>query len=400
MLREFLRKQIFERFPLVFGAASGAAAAILVAWLIALRSGPHAIPMGALGIVGIGAAAIGAWGVPRLTVLARTSAIASRIERPLFASGFVLIALAATVVGATAAFGALAALLAVVGLSPDAGLALLRTGTLFAVSGVGAALVWGFHVEGRLIEVTHHRIEIAGLAPALRGRRIAHLSDLHIGNGLDGERLAALVLRVNALGADLVALTGDLFDNDAQILPEGARILGRLRAPLGVYAVLGNHDLFVGAELVASALAEHAPEISLLRGHWAVIPTPQPLLVAGLDDPGHDWEGDAEALASLEKLAAARPFEGPSILLAHRPEAFPLAAALGFSLVLSGHYHGGQVALPLAGGRLNIARLLTRFDRGLHRIGGSALYVSRGLGYAGPRLRVASRPEIALLELA
>jgi hypothetical protein len=67
--------------------------------------------------------------------------------------------------------------------------------------------------------------------------------------------------------------------------------------------------------------------------------------------------------------------------------------------MLSGHYHGGQVAIPLAGGRFNTARLLTPFDRGLHRIGNAALYVSRGLGFAGPRLRIASRPEIALIEL-
>ena len=399
MLREFLRKQIFERFPLVFGAAANVAAVILVAWLIALRSGPAAIPVATLVYVGLVTAAFGAWAIPRLTVASRTNAIASRAEGLVFATAFVVIALSATIVGATAVFGALAALLAAAGLSADAGLMLLRGGTISTVSVVGATLVWGFRVEGRLLEVTFHRIGIAGLAPALRGRRIAHLSDLHIGNGLDGPRLAALVERVNGLGADLIALTGDLFDNDARVLPEGARALGALRAPLGVYAVLGNHDLFVGAESVASALAEDAPAISLLRGHWAVIPTPQPLLVAGLDDPGHDWEDDAEALAALEKLAAARPCEGPSILLVHRPEAFPLAAALGFSLVLSGHYHGGQVAVPLTGGRFNTARLLTRFDRGLHRIGGAALYVSRGLGFAGPRLRVASRPEIALLEL-
>ncbi len=400
MLREFLRKQIFERFPLVFGAAANVAVTILVAWLIALRSGPAAIPVATLVCVGLVAAAFGAWAIPRLTTLARTDAVASRAEGLVFAMGFVSILLATAIVGATAAFGALAALLAIAGLSADAGLGLLRAGTIFAVSAVVATLAWGFVVEGRLIEMTHHRIEIAGLAPALRGRRIAHLSDLHIGNGLDGPRLAALVLRVNGLGADLIALTGDLFDNDARVLAEGARALGALRAPLGVYAVLGNHDLFVGAELVASAFAEQAPEISLLRGRWAAIPTPEPLLVAGLDDPGHDWEDDAESLAALEKLAAARPYEGPSILLAHRPEAFPLAAALGFSLVLSGHYHGGQVAVPLAGGRFNAARLLTRFDRGLYRMGNSALYVSRGLGFAGPRLRVASRPEIALLELA
>lgn len=400
MLREFLRNQIFERFLLFFGLASGLAGALLIAWLIAMGAGPGAIPVATLAWAGLGVGAIGAWAVPRLTLAARTDALARNVERPLFALGFVLIALAGTVITATAAFAALAALLAVTGISPDAGLALFRAGTLAAAFGVGATLVWGFNVEGRLVEVTHPRVSIAGLSPALRGLRLAHLSDLHIGNGVDAKRLTALVERTNALGADAIVVTGDLFDNDAQVLPEGAAILGRLRAPLGVYAVLGNHDLFVGLEAVAGALAEHAPQITVLRDCWAVLPAAAPLLIAGVDDPGHDWIGDPDALASLDKLAAARPIEGPALLLCHRPDAFVHVASLGFSLMLSGHYHGGQVAIPLAGGRFNTARLLTPFDRGMHRSGNASLYVSRGLGFAGPRLRIASRPEIALIELA
>ena len=399
LLREILRNQIFERFVFFFGLALGVAGALLVAWLIAVRSGPDAIPVAPLAWGGLCVGAIGAWGVPRLTVAARTDPMARSIERPLFALGFALIALAGTVVAATTAFAALALLLAVTGISPDAGLALFRAGTLAAAFSVGATLVWGFHIEGRLLDVTHPRVELAELAPALRGLRIAHLSDLHIGNGLEGKRLEGLVERVNGLGADAIVITGDLFDNDARVVPDGAGMLGRLRAPLGVYAVLGNHDLFIGVECVADALAAHAPAITHMRGRWAVLPAAAPLLVAGIDDPGHDWSHDAETLAGLEKLAAARPHEGPALLLAHRPDVFPLAASLGFSLMLSGHYHGGQVAIPLAGGRFNTARLLTPFDRGLHRIGNAALYVSRGLGCAGPRLRIASRPEIALLEL-
>ena len=400
MLRDIIRIQIFERFLLFFGLASGAAGALLVAWGIAVRSGPDAIPVATLVWGGLGVGTIGAWAVPRLAVAARNDSTARTIERPLFALGFVLIALAGTVVAATAACAALALLLAVTGISSDAGFGLFRAGTLAAVCGVGATLVWGFHIEGRLVELTQTRVVIAGLAPALRGLRIAHLSDLHIGNGLEGKRLEALVERINGLGADAIVITGDLFDNDAHVLRKGARILGRLGAPLGVYAVLGNHDLFIGKERVAATLESQAPAITLLRGRWVVLPAAAPLMIAGVDDPGHEWSSDPEALAELEKLAAARPLEGPSLLLAHRPDVFALAASLGFALMLSGHYHGGQVALPLAGERFNTARMLTPFDRGLHRIGNAALYVSRGLGFAGPRLRIASRPEIAMLELA
>jgi predicted MPP superfamily phosphohydrolase len=399
LLRDLFRNQIFERFLLFFGLAFGVAAALLVAWAIAVWAGPAAIPATALAACGLAAGAFGAWGVPRLAAAARTSDAARRVERPLFAIGFVAIALAATVAGATAAFTALAALLAMTGASAETGLLLFRAGTVVATACMGTALAWGFLVEGRLVTVTQQRVELASLPPELRGLRIAHLSDIHIGNGTE-QRLDAIVARVNALGADLVAITGDLFDNGQDVLASGARSLAALRARLGVFAVLGNHDGFVGADRVAAALAEHAPDIELLRGRWAVVRAPAPLAIAGVDDPGHDWCSDPDALAGLEKLAAARPLEGPALLLVHRPDPFPQAAALGFALVLAGHYHGGQVALPLAGGRFNTARLLTRFDKGLHRIGDAALYVSRGLGFAGPRLRIGSRPEIAVIELA
>jgi predicted MPP superfamily phosphohydrolase len=87
------------------------------------------------------------------------------------------------------------------------------------------------------------------------------------------------------------------------------------------------------------------------------------------------------------------------LLLVHRPDAFVQAAALGVRLVLAGHFHGGQLALPVGNGRWNAACFLTPYHRGLYRTGDATLYVSRGLGFAGPRVRFGSRPEIAVLEL-
>ena len=88
------------------------------------------------------------------------------------------------------------------------------------------------------------------------------------------------------------------------------------------------------------------------------------------------------------------------LLLVHRPELFPQAARLGFDLVLAGHTHGGQLALPTPGGALNVARIITRYTRGLYRENGCVLYVNRGLGMAGPAIRFNCPREIALLELA
>ncbi|RIL07531.1 MAG: hypothetical protein DCC71_02605 [Proteobacteria bacterium] len=398
LLRDFVRNHIFERFPTVFGAAIGAASVALFAWAAALFADPSRVADPALLRAALVATALGAAFIPSLTRLARHHAWASAAEPIVFAAGFSVVTVAAAVVASLFVLTAFALLFAALGLPASAGIWLLRAGSVAGAALAGAALAYGFASHGGGVEVTRHRIELDALPAALAGLRIAHLSDLHIGNGTEGARLEEIVARTNALGADLIALSGDLFDNDAEVLAEGACALAKLAAPLGVYAVLGNHDGFIGSDDVAAALAAHAPGIEVLRGRFVRAGAQPPLYVAGFDDPGHDWR-HGDPLPELESLGRTRPSDGPCVLLMHRPDAFERAAALGFALVLSGHFHGGQVALPLAGGRWNAARLLTRYDRGLYREAGAALYVSRGLGFAGPRLRFASRPEIALHEL-
>jgi predicted MPP superfamily phosphohydrolase len=216
---------------------------------------------------------------------------------------------------------------------------------------------------------------------------------------MEGRRLGRLVERVNRQEADLIALTGDLFDFDPAYLEEGARALGKLQARLGVYAVLGNHDTYTGAERVAEALAALAPSVTLLRGQVVRLPLETPFYVAGVDDPGRDWTAGGLELPALSRLRERCPEDGPVLLLVHRPEAFPQAARLGFPLVLAGHTHGGQLALPTPGGALNLARLITRFDRGIFELEGSLLYVNRGVGVAGPAFRFNCAREIATIEL-
>jgi uncharacterized protein len=398
LLRDFVRNHVFERFPAVFGASTGGAAVVLAAWSTALSAGAEALAWPTWIARLLVATALGAVAHPALLRLARHHKWASAVEPVVFAAGFGLVAIAAVVVTSLGVLTLGALLLAALGLPASAGAWLLQAGSVAGAAAAVGALAWGYAFQGGGIELTRNRVEIDGLPVALAGLRVAHLSDLHIGNGLEGARLEQLVDRTNALGADLIAISGDLFDNDAAVLGDGAAALARLRAPLGVFAVLGNHDAFVGADEVAAVLAAHAPKLELLRGRVAHVAAAAPLYVAGFDDPGHDWQSGAE-LPELETLGAERPADGPTLLLMHRPDAFPRAAELGFALVLSGHFHGGQVALPVAGGRFNAARLLTRFDRGAYRAAGTLLYVSRGIGFAGPRLRFASPPEIAVHEL-
>ncbi|HTF34653.1 MAG TPA: metallophosphoesterase [Myxococcota bacterium] len=330
----------------------------------------------------------------------RRQGLASVIARGYTAVGLSTILLGAVIGAAWAGFFPLAALLGAAGLGPESLLHVFRLATLPVVASLAFMLIWGFTGGQARIERTTLRIPLRGLPEALRGLRIVQISDLHIGNAMEGAKLERLIEDVNALEPDLIALTGDLFDFDPAVVEAGAKVLGGLHAPFGVYAVLGNHDVFTGREHVARALVNHAPGLRLLRGETVRVPAPAPLYVAGLEDPGKDWTAKGE-LPELNALGRELPKDGPVILLAHRPEAFLQAAKLGFPLVLAGHTHGGQIALPTPGGHWNPARAVTRFYRGLyhaeeHR---SILYVNRGLGVAGPKIRFNCPREIAILEL-
>ena len=290
-------------------------------------------------------------------------------------------------------------LLSLLGVSAEWVFQVFRLVSIPIVGSIAGMLLWGFTGGQAHLTHTHLRIPLENLSEGLRGLRIVQTSDLHIGNNMQGRRLERLVERINALDPDLVVMTGDIFDFDPSFLERGARALAGLRTRYGVFAVLGNHDTYVGAEEVAVALRDYAPDLRLLRKEVVRLPVSAPLYLAGIDDPGRDWTARGADLPDLQALAEKMPGDGPTVLLVHRPEAFPQAARLGFPLVLAGHTHGGQLALPSFGGRLNLARLITRYHRGLFRENGSVLYVNRGVGVAGPALRVNCPREITTIEL-
>lgn len=243
-------------------------------------------------------------------------------------------------------------------------------------------------------------IGVAGLPTAFEGTTIAHLSDLHVGNGFGLGRLGLLVDAINELGADLVVITGDIFDRDPSVVPDAAAVLARLQASLGVFVVLGNHDAYTGCEEIVEWLAKRAPALRVLRGDVVRVQRSSEWLeLAGLDDPGEDWRVKQGGLRAVADLGKGLSRLAPAILLVHRPDVFGAAAAVGFDIVLAGHYHGGQIVLPGSGGTVNPARLLTERVAGSHRIGEATLHVSRGVGCTGPRLRIGCSPEFSLIEL-
>jgi len=399
VLRRLLRLVVFEHFPVATGLGFGFAQAALAAWLVALAAGPAAVPWSALAAAGLALALVNAWAVPRLGAPRHRSKLVGRLAAGYVGLAFAAIVVAASVVAVAAALLALSGLLAFVGLSAAHGFTFFRVASVAVAAGTGAGLGWAAWAGRVSLEVSERRLALPGLPPPLAGLRIAHLSDLHIGNGLHGAALSGLVERVCALAPDLVVITGDLFDYDPDAVPDGAQRLGALRARLGVFAVLGNHDALVGREWVARCLAQHAPALRLLRGEWHALPAGAPLYVAGFDDPGRDWSLHGEGLPALAALVRTLPRDGPALLLAHRPEAFVQAAEAGIAVMLAGHYHGGQIAVPGAAQRWNVAHLFSDFPNGAYRLGDSHLYVSRGIGFAGPRVRIGSHPEVAVLTL-
>jgi hypothetical protein len=261
------------------------------------------------------------------------------------------------------------------------------------------AFAYGYSFGQRRVRITRLTLDLAHVPPALAGLRIVHISDLHIGDNLPCRQLAAFVSRVNALEPDVICITGDIVDSPRAEMSEGLTVLDRLRAPGGVFAILGNHDHYAGAERVHAALLRWT-SITVLRDAATTLRwNGSPLHLIGLDDRGLDWARGVPSVPILDELRAQLPPNEPVLLLCHRPDAFAHAAAVGIDLTLSGHTHGGQIGIPWFGGRVrNLAEFFTRFDRGLFEENGHYLYVNCGLGITGLRIRLATPREITVIE--
>lgn len=338
--------------------------------------------------------------VPALRRLRRRAGWAGKLARLYMNLGVATLLVGVAVGASWLVFGLFAGLLGAMGAGASSGFEAFRALSAALAGSVAGLLLWGFSFGQARVARTRVRVELPGLAPALDGLRVVQISDLHIGNGLEGEKLTRMVERSNALEPDLIVITGDIFDFDPAFIDDGLRRLAGLRARYGVYAILGNHDVYTGTQRVVEGFAALAPGIRLLRDEIVKLPLPAPLYLAGVEDPGQDWSARRLELPAIDRLAAERPGDGPTLLLVHRPEAFSQAARLGFPLVLAGHTHGGQLALPTPGGPWNLARTVTRFTRGRYQIGESTLYVTRGIGVGGPALRINCSREITSLELA
>jgi predicted MPP superfamily phosphohydrolase len=274
----------------------------------------------------------------------------------------------------------------------------VRAGRL-AAAGASAAGLAAAAVAWRALwhEPRHGRIRERPLAlphwpDELAGLRVALISDLHAGAPhVDAQRLERLAAAVNARTPDLVLLLGDFVDPDvhlgSEVAPEDvAAALGGLRAPLGVVAVLGNHDWRHGGERIAAAL--RAAGIDTLENEARDLGR---LWVAGVADA-------RMRSADVDRALQSVPAQAPVVLLSHDPDVFPRVPAR-VALTVSGHTHGGQVAVPVLRRRFIPSRHGERYARGHVVEGGRHLYVTAGIGTSGWPVRLFAPPEVVVLRL-
>jgi hypothetical protein len=276
----------------------------------------------------------------------------------------------------------------------------------FLYAGAAALVgVSGFSLDG-FAESNHPRLvkiemPLRRLPTSFDGFTIAQLSDFHYEEHFSAVPIRKAVETVNALRPDLIALTGDfvtvpVFENRASLnkavmtAEPCAELLGRLRAPLGTFAVLGNHDGETGAARVTGALRNnHIPvlrnrSIALERGDDRI-------WLAGIDDV---LRGFPDLGTAIEKV----PTNEAIILLAHEPDFADEASLRPIDLQLSGHSHGGQIWIPGIGAPW-LPPLSRKYPRGLYRIGDLTLYTNIGIGTIRAPIRINCPPEITLITL-
>jgi predicted MPP superfamily phosphohydrolase len=261
-----------------------------------------------------------------------------------------------------------------------------------AVTGLVAASATGFGLVSARgpIAVKKVGVKLARLPAALSGMSIAQLTDIHIGPTIGRSFIEDMVERTNAIGADVIVITGDLVDGPVDELREHAAPLAKLRAKHGVYFVTGNHEYYSGVEDWLEELGRLG--IRVLRNERVEIGDGDAKIdLAGIDDFSARGGGHGP---NLPKALAGRDSSRELVLLAHQPRAISEAAKLGVGLQLSGHTHGGQI-WPW----YYLVFLQQPYVAGLHRHGDAQIYVSCGTGYWGPPMRVGAPPEITHITL-
>ena len=267
---------------------------------------------------------------------------------------------------------------------------------LSAVIVTGALALWALWLEPASLRVVSYRLSLPRWPAACSGLTVAVISDLHVGSPFNGvAKLERVVAETQNARPDLVLLAGDFVIQGVRggqfVAPEVTSAkLGKLAAPYGVFAVLGNHDWWLDGPRVRQAFeTSRIPvlenrAVELRRGDCT-------FWLAGIGD---FWEGKPD----VEGTLASVPRDAPVLVLTHNPDVFP-GIPDRVALTVAGHTHGGQVRVPFIGRPVVPSAYGERFAIGPVVDGGRHLFVTPGVGTSILPVRFLVPPEISLLEL-
>jgi predicted MPP superfamily phosphohydrolase len=246
-------------------------------------------------------------------------------------------------------------------------------------------------LEARWCRLRRATVTLPNLPEPFEGTTVAFLSDIHHGPFVSRDYIRSIVSMTNALKADFVLLGGDYCYRGPRFIAPALEELGKLEAPMGRFAVLGNHDHWDGLQESIDGL--EAAGIPLLRnaGVW-VEKGGTRLRIAGVGDLWTDKPDVAKALGDATDRDAV-------LLLSHNPDVAETLVDTRVGLMLSGHTHGGQVIVPYFGAPIVTSAYGQKYLHGLTRGPSCHVYISRGVGTVGPPARLACRPEVVLLTL-
>jgi uncharacterized protein len=267
-------------------------------------------------------------------------------------------------------------------------------GSLLAVAGTSAGgYFYAREIEPRMLDITRHKIKNNNIPIGFNGTKIIQFSDTHLGFQYGVEQLDKLISKINSMEPDIIFFTGDLLDdprhygNPTTIID----MLSKLEAPLGKFAVYGNHDHGgYGSDLYKKIIEDSGFRLLINSSELISLLDGSNIAIAGIDDA---MLGKPDISASVEKI----PQNTYTILLSHAPDKADEAAKYSIDLQLSGHSHGGQIQIPFYGPWVT-PPFAEKYVEGFYKIGSKekfTLYVNRGLGTTRLPFRFLSQPELA-----
>lgn len=241
--------------------------------------------------------------------------------------------------------------------------------------------------------INRQKIFLQGLDPAFDGIRVAVLSDFHHGPFVSLDRIRDAVRQANSLHPDLIALPGDFIHRGKEWAPACFRELAALRAPLGVFGVLGNHDHYRGAAGAVHEAMRRAGIVDLTNCGADLSSRGGVLRICGVGDLWKDRQDLRSAVGTANRPDSV-------LLLSHNPDYAEHVRDDRIGLMLCGHTHGGQCVLPFVGAPILPSHYGQKYASGLCRGPVAKVFVTTGVGHGFPPVRINCPAEVALLTLS